>query len=126
LLLDTHIALWAITDSPKLPRQARDLILDPSSEIFVSATTIWEIAIKRSVGRGNMPVSSVEASRYFAEAGYTILPVTAAHAAATEILPLHHTDPFDRLLVAQAMTEPLKLVTHDAKLAEYGEAVLLV
>ncbi len=126
LLLDTHIALWAITDSPKLPRQARDLILDPSSEIFVSAATIWEIAIKRSVGCGNMPVSSVAASRYFTEAGYTILPIAAAHAAATETLPLHHADPFDRLLIAQAMTEPLRLVTHDAKVAEYGEAVLLV
>jgi len=126
LLLDTHIALWAITDSPKLPQDARDLILAPLSEVFVSAASIWEIAIKRSLGRGNMPISSAEASRYFSASGYTLLPVTAEHAAATETLPLLHADPFDRMLVAQAFTEPLKLVTHDDAVARYGDAILLV
>lgn len=126
LLLDTHIALWAITGSPKLPGQARELILAPSSEIFVSAASVWEIAIKHSLNRGNMPVSGTDAARYFAEAGYTLLPITAEHAAATEALPMHHADPFDRMLVAQALTEPLRLVTHDEMLPKYGDGVLLV
>jgi PIN domain nuclease of toxin-antitoxin system len=125
-LLDTHIALWAITDSPKLPAQARELILEPSSEIFVSAASIWEIAIKHSLGRVNMPISGTDAIGYFSDAGYTLLPVTAEHAAATEILPLHHADPFDRILVAQALTEPLRLVTHDEMVARYGDGVLSV
>lgn len=126
LLLDTHIALWAITDSPKLPQKARELLLDPAAEIFVSTASIWEIAIKHSLSRGNMPVSSSEAIRYFSEAGYTLLPVSAIHAAATETLPPIHGDPFDRMLVAQAMTEPLRLVTHDEMVARYGDGVLLV
>ena len=126
LLLDTHIALWAITDSPKLPRQARELILAPSAEIYVSAASVWEIAIKHSLNRGNMPVSGAEATRYFTEAGYTLLPVTAEHAAATENLPMHHADPFDRMLVAQAFIEPLRLITHDEMGAKYGDGVLLV
>lgn len=126
LLLDTHIALWAITDSPKLPQQARELILAPSSEIFVSAASIWEIAIKYSLNRGNMPISSSEAIRYFNEAGYTLLPVSAIHAAATEALPLLHADPFDRMLVAQAIMEPLRLLTHDEMVAKYENGVLLI
>lgn len=126
LLLDTHIALWAITDSPKLSKQAKELILDPASEIFVSAASIWEIAIKHSLNRGNMPVSSSEAMRYFTEAGYTLLPINPTHAAATETLPMHHADPFDRMLIAQAMTEPLRLVTHDNIVAMYEYGIMLV
>lgn len=126
LLLDTHIALWAITDSPKLPQAARDLILAPSAEIYVSAATVWEIAIKHNLNRGNMPVSGAEAARYFSEAGYTLLSITAEHGAATETLPMHHADPFDRILIAQALMEPLRLVTHDSMLAKYGSGVLWV
>ena len=126
LLLDTHIALWAITDSPKLPVAARDLILSPSAEIYVSAASIWEIAIKHNLNRGNMPVSGTEASRYFSEAGYMLLSITAEHAAATENLPMHHADPFDRLLVAQALTEPLRLVTHDSMVKRYSDGILWV
>ena len=126
LLLDTHIALWAIIDSPKLPAKARELILDPTSELFVSAVTVWEIAIKHATGRSNMPVSGAEAYRFFLASGYQLLPITHLHAIVTESLPRHHNDPFDRLLVAQAQTEPLKFVTRDALLARYGDAVLLV
>ena len=126
LLLDTHIALWAIADNPRLPQQARELILESSSEIFISVASIWEIAIKHSLNRGNMPISSLEAMHYFADAGYTLLPVTAIHASATESLPLLHNDPFDRMLVAQAISEPLRLVTHDKMVAKYGDGVLLV
>lgn len=123
LLLDTQIALWAITDSPKLGAKARELILSPSAVIWVSAASIWEVAIKHSLGRGDMPVSAEEAMRYFRESGYQFLPIEAEHAAAIERLPSHHQDPFDRMLVAQAMTEPMRLLTRDAQLPAYGDWV---
>ncbi len=126
LLLDTHIALWAITDDPKLPTRARELILAPENEIYISAASVWEIAIKHTLGRHTIPISGEEARNYFAEAGYIPLPITDQHAAATETLPPLHADPFDRILVAQALTEPLKLVTHDATVAGYSDSILLV
>lgn len=121
LLLDTHVALWAIADRPKLSDRARGLILAPSSEVFVSAASVWEIAIKHRLNRGHMPVSGAEATHYFAEAGDALLAVTAEHTAATENLPPIHTDPVDRILGAQAITEPLRLMTHDAAVARYGD-----
>jgi PIN domain nuclease of toxin-antitoxin system len=126
LLLDTHVALWAITDSPRLSKQARDLILDAENEIQVSAASIWEIAIKHGLGRGDMPISGEEALGYFRAAGYRLLPVLPEHAAAVEELPRLHQDPFDRLLAAQAMAEPLRLLTHDPLLARYSDTVILV
>ena len=126
LLLDTHIALWAITDNPKLPPRARELILAPENEIYVSAASVWEIAIKHALGRHAISISGEEARHYFAEAGYIALPISDQHAAATESLPPLHADPFDRILVAQALTEPLKLVTHDAMVAGYNDGILLV
>lgn len=126
LLLDTHIALWAITDDPKLPDQARGLIALASNDIFVSAASIWEISIKHGLGRGNMPISGNEALAYFQEAGYRLLPINAEHAAFVETLPPLHADPFDRILVAQALSEPMRLITHDATVVGYGELVTLV
>ncbi|MDE1947781.1 MAG: type II toxin-antitoxin system VapC family toxin [Burkholderiales bacterium] len=126
VLLDTHVALWAITDSPKLPAKAREMIESPRSSVWISAATVWEIAIKRSLGRGDMPVSSQDAVRYFRESGYRFLPVEAEHAAAVEDLPPHHADPFDRILVAQALVEPMRLVTHDPMVARYSDTVIEV
>ncbi len=126
LLLDTHIALWALVDSPSLPGRARTLLLDPAHEVFVSSATLWEIAIKRSLGKGDMPVSAGEAERLFGKAGYQPLPVTWAHAARVESLPPIHKDPFDRILVAQAMSEPMVLLTHDPSLARYSDTILRV
>lgn len=126
LLLDTHVALWAITDSPKLPQKARDLIQSPKATIWVSAANVWEIAIKHSLGRGDMPVSGKNAMRYFQESGYRFLPVEAEHAVAVEELPAHHQDPFDRILVAQALIEPMRLITHDATVARYSDTIILV
>lgn len=126
LLLDTHVALWAIADSPKLSQAARALILSPRATVWISVASIWEIAIKRALGRGDMPVSGVEAVRYFEQSGYRFLPIETEHALAVEELPTHHADPFDRLLVAQARTEPMRLLTHDEMLAPYGDMVVMV
>lgn len=124
LLLDTHVALWAITDSPKLSKKARELIESPKSSVWISAATVWEIAIKHGLGRGDMPVSSLDALRYFRESGYRFLPVEPEHAAAVEDLPAHHGDPFDRILVAQAIVEPMRLITHDPVVARYSDAII--
>lgn len=126
LLLDTHVALWAITDSPKLPQKARDLIQSPKATVWVSAANVWEIAIKHSLGRGDMPVSGKNAMRYFQESGYRFLPVEAEHAVAVEELPALHQDPFDRILVAQALIEPMRLITHDDTVARYSDTIILV
>lgn len=126
ILLDTQVALWALTDSPCLSALARTRILDAANTIHFSAATVWEIAIKHRLGRGDMPVSGADAAALFREAGYLELPVTAIHAAATENLPAHHADPFDRLLVAQAIEEPLRLLTHDRQLLQYGDVVEFV
>lgn len=124
LLLDTQVALWAITDHPALGARARELILSPRATVWISAATVWEIAIKHSLGRGGMPVSGEAAMGYFRAAGYKLLPIEPEHAAAVEALPRHHQDPFDRLLVAQALTEPMRLITHDATVAGYSDTIV--
>jgi len=126
LLLDTHVALWAITDSPKLSQKARDLLLSPKTTVWVSAANIWEIAIKYSLGRGDMPVSSQDAVRYFQESGYRFLAVETEHAIAVQELPAHHQDPFDRMLVAQALIEPMRLMTHDPLVALYSDTIIKI
>ncbi|MDP2783996.1 MAG: type II toxin-antitoxin system VapC family toxin [Sulfurimicrobium sp.] len=126
LLLDTHVALWAITDSPKLPANVRELILAPRSTVWVSTVSVWEIAIKHSLGRGDMPLSGQDALRYFRQAGYRVLAIEPEHVVAVEGLPSHHQDPFDRLLVAQALVEPMRLVTHDATVAMYSDTVIRI
>lgn len=124
LLLDTHVALWAITDHPSLSAKARELILAPKATVWISAVSVWEIAIKHALGRGDMPVSGQEAVRYFRQAGYRFLAIEPEHAAAVEALPAHHHDPFDRLLVAQALVEPMRLMTHDATVARYSDTII--
>lgn len=124
LLLDTHVALWAITDSPKLPQKARDLIQSPRTTVWISAANVWEIAIKHALGRGDMPVSSEDAVHYFRESGYRFLSVEAEHAVAIETLPAHHQDPFDRILIAQALVEPMRLMTHDPIVSLYNDTII--
>jgi PIN domain nuclease of toxin-antitoxin system len=129
LLLDTHVALWAIADSPRLSPRGRALIADPANEVVVSAVTLWEIAIKHALARRGpnaMPVSAAEALGYFDAAGYERLAISAAHALAVEELPALHADPFDRLLVAQALAEPLRLLTHDSQVAAYSDTIVRV
>lgn len=126
LLLDTHVALWAITDSPRLQTSARSLILDPLNSIHISTASVWEITIKHILKKGDMPVSGTQATAHFLAAGYLELPITNAHISLLETLPNHHADPFDRLLVAQALAEPLRLITHDATLKLYSDSIILV
>jgi PIN domain nuclease of toxin-antitoxin system len=126
LLLDTHVALWAITDNPKLPLSARELIQSAKTTVWVSAASVWEIAIKHGLGRGDMPVSGQDALRYFNEAGYRLLAIEPEHAAAVGELPAHHQDPFDRILIAQALVEPMRLMTRDPMVARYSDTIIKI
>ncbi|MCL2656337.1 MAG: type II toxin-antitoxin system VapC family toxin [Betaproteobacteria bacterium] len=126
LLLDTHVALWAISDSPKLPQQARELIRSPKTTVWISTASVWEIAIKHALGRGDMPISSQDALGYFRESGYRLLAIEPEHAVAVEELPAHHQDPFDRILVAQALSEPMRLMTHDPVVARYSDTIVKI
>ena len=123
LLLDTHIYIWAVMDSVKLTKAARQLIVD-ADEVFVSSASIWEASIKVGLGKldvdVNRLVSEIEGS------GFVELPVRAVHAALVRDLPEIHRDPFDRILVAQAMSEPLRLITADVHLAAYSELVITI
>lgn len=126
LLLDTHIALWAITDNAKLSERARSLIQAPKTAVWVSVTSLWEIAIKHSLGRKQMPLSAHDAMRYFRESGYQFLEIEAEHAAMVEELARHHQDPFDRIIIAQALYEPMRLMTRDATVALYSDLIIKV
>lgn len=126
LLLDTHVALWAITDDPKLPISAKELIQNDKTTVWVSVASLWEISIKHSIGRGTMPVSGHDAAKFFDEAGYQILNIEAEHATAIEQLPNHHQDPFDRLLIAQALIEPMRLMTRDTMVAKYSDTIIKI
>jgi PIN domain nuclease of toxin-antitoxin system len=126
LLLDTHIAIWSISDTGLLTPSIMGLLRDPENDVFVSAVSVWEIAIKHPLGRrvGQLPFGAGEALRNFADVGYLMLPVSPEHAAAVETLPMHHADPFDRLLVAQALIEPMRLVTADPMVARYSDTTI--
>ncbi len=123
LLLDTHVFLWWLDDSPRLSVPARAAIGSPDATVHVSAATIWEIAIKAKLGRLNAGKSDLAAeieANLFVE-----LAISARHAQRAGTLPRHHEDPFDRMLVAQAQQERLVLVTHDGTLKRYGISLLL-
>jgi len=123
LLLDTQIALWALTGSARLGGLAQGLIEDSANEIYVSTASVWEIVIKYALKRGDMPIGGARAAELFAQAGYRELPVTWRHAAMVDSLPSIHNDPFDRILIAQSLTEPMKLLSRNAIVASYGAMV---
>lgn len=116
-LLDTHVLLWWLDDSPKLSGRARALIADSRNPGFVSAATIWEIRIKEALGKLQVPPDFRQA---LDRQPFEPLPITEAHAHAIVDLPMHHRDPFDRMLVAQAKCERLALVSRDSHLRRYG------
>ena len=123
LLLDTHILLWWLADSPKLPEQAREWIADPASAVFVSAVSLWEIWLKQSLGKLKLPSDFEEK---LAAESFESLPLLAAHTRGLASLPWHHRDPFDRMLIAQANATGLAFLTADEAAAAYGDSVLLV
>jgi PIN domain nuclease of toxin-antitoxin system len=125
LLVDTHVLLWAAAEPDRLPPSFRDRIESPDNEVLFSAVSIWEIAIKQQIGRLPLSVTPEEIADAAVRMGFDELPVTSAHAAGIRRLPLHHRDPFDRLLVAQAIHEPARLLTSDEVLAQYSDLVEL-
>ena len=126
VLIDTHLLLWAVASSRRLPREARSLILDAANEVFFSAASVWEVAIKSALRRRDFRANPAVLVRALKQSGFSELPVTAAHAARVAELPTLHRDPFDRLLVAQSLAEPMTLLTNDAALVGYGPLVHLV
>ena len=126
LLLDTHLLLWAAGEPKKLSPKARRLIADTDNELMFSAASIWEVAIKRALGRSDFQLDARLFRRGLIDNGYVELPVFGAHAVAVEALPPIHNDPFDRLLVAQSQVEGIVLLTSDATVAQYGGSVRLV
>ncbi len=129
LLLDTHIAIWAVEDNPRLSKAARAHLLDPAASIFVSVVSLWEIAIKHALGKRGleaMPMSAADALGFFQASGFVLVPVTAPHVLTLEALARHHDDPFDRLLVATALSEPYHFITHDSRLSAYGAMVTVI
>jgi PIN domain nuclease of toxin-antitoxin system len=122
LLLDTHIFIWAVIGSTSLSAQARRTI-ENAEAVFVSAASIWEIAIKARLGTIKADPNALVAA--IDQSGFLDLPVSALHAAGVARLPALHNDPFDRLLIAQAMLEPLRFLTADASLRPYTDLVTL-
>ena len=123
ILLDTHIYLWWLQDHPKLSKTARDRIVS-ASEVYVSSASIWEATIKTGIGKLEVDVQQLAAE--IENSGFKELAISAKHAAAVARLPDIHRDPFDRILIAQALCEPLRLLTADAILSGYSELVEVV
>jgi len=121
-LLDTHILLWWVEDDPRVRADTREKIADPSHEVVVSVTSLWEAAIKRAVGKLRFETTTLLDA--LSRGGMRVLPITAEHALAAGDLPRHHDDPFDRMLVAQARAEGLTLISRDARLRSYDVVIL--
>jgi PIN domain nuclease of toxin-antitoxin system len=121
ILLDTHILLWWLADDPALPPRASDAITNPDTTVVVSAATAWEIAIKKAAGRLEAPDDLLEALE---ANNFGTLAITAGHALAAGALPPHHSDPFDRMLIAQSQIEGLTLVSIDKRFPDYQVEVL--
>jgi len=127
LLLDTHILLWAAQNSPRLPARTRDLISDPVNTLLFSVASLWEIIIKNGLQRADFAVNAAMLRRGLLANGYTELAVTGEHTLALTTLPMLHKDPFDRLLISQAIEEGAYLLTVDEQVAQYqryGVAVI--
>jgi len=123
LLLDTHILLWWLDDNPSLSVEAREAIADPGNLIVLSAAVIWEIRIKQAIGKLKLPPVFYDAIK---RQGFEMLAITSDHAYAVGDLPQHHRDPFDRIIIAQAMLENLTILTQDAIFKKYPVSVLSV
>jgi PIN domain nuclease of toxin-antitoxin system len=121
LLPDTHVLLWWLADDPTLPLDIREH-LDSDPEVYVSAASVWEIAIKQALGK----IQPSDVAERVQASGFRPLPITSDHAIAAGRLAAIHSDPFDRMLIAQALVEDLTLVTRDATIQKYEIAIMLV
>lgn len=119
LLLDTHVLLWAAGQPRRLPAAARRLLNDKRHQLYFSAASIWEVAIKQSLGRADFRAAPGLLRRGLLESGYTEMPINGEHGVAVNALAPLHRDPFDRILIAQALVESMLLVTADAQIAQY-------
>ena len=126
LLLDTHVLLWAAYDPARLSTRASNLILDPANSLYFSVASLWEVAIKSSLGRADFSIDPAELRLSLVANEYGELPIEAAHVLRLATLPPLHADPFDRMLLAQAMAEGFVLLTQDAKVIDYGGPVWAV
>jgi PIN domain nuclease of toxin-antitoxin system len=126
LLLDTHVWLWMIGDDERLNEPTHTALTDPENDIFLSAAAVWELAIKRAAGKLKFTGSpAVQVAIHLKRSGVFPLPITADHALAAAALPMHHRDPFDRMMIAQALAEDLTLSTADARLSAYEVPLLM-
>jgi PIN domain nuclease of toxin-antitoxin system len=126
LLLDTHILLWAAGQPDKLSPSAREMLLDSRNTLFFSSASIWEIVIKRGIGRDDFKVDPYRLRRMLVMNHYIELVITSEHVLRIDTLPLLHKDPFDRILIAQARSEGMLLVTIDAAIIKYKESIRAV
>ena len=123
LLLDTHVYLWCVKNDRRLSKKAHAMILDATA-VYVSSASIWEASIKVMLGKLEVDIDALVAA--IAESGFLELPITAKHAAGVRTLPALHRDPFDRILVAQTLSEPLKFLTADRLLRQYSDLVEVI
>ena len=126
LLLDTHLLLWAAGESSRLPRTVRSLIDNPENELLFSVASLWEVSIKRALGRKDFAIDPRLLRRGLLDNGYVELPIVSDHVVAIENFPASHKDPFDRVLVAQALVEGITLLTTDSVLTQYPGSIRAV
>ena len=126
LLLDTHILLWSAGQPEKLSAEATSLLLDSSNSLYFSAASIWEIVIIRGLGRDDFKVNPVRLIKQLVINGYEEVSVSSDHTLAVDTLPVLHKDPFDRILIAQARTEGMLLMTVDEQVSRYGDGIVMV
>lgn len=130
VLIDTHIAIWAVLNNPKLPKQARDIIIDKENDIFYSTASVWEITIKHILHPDKLRINGSLLEKGCEENGYFVLPILNKHVSALETLKRlenapRHNDPFDKIMIAQAKTEGLMFLTHDYLIPYYNETFII-
>lgn len=130
VLIDTHIALWALMDDPKMPKEAEKILMDENNEIYYSTVSVWEVAIKHSIRPNDMIVDGRLFEKGCEDNGYKVLPIFNRHIFGLDSLQRpdgapKHNDPFDRLLICQSKTEGMKFLTHDSLLSAYDEECIM-
>ena len=130
VLIDTHIAIWAISDDPKLPEAARDILLDENNEIFYSTASIWEVVIKHMAHPDKVIIDGDTLAQSCENTGFKVLPILNKHTFALKDLKYpdsvpRHNDPFDRIMIDQAKIEGMKFLTHDALIPYYNESFII-